>query len=141
MAERMRMRATTEVGPVRVSVGNGAKARKPAPKPMRAPSTLRRAAQRLPRKAELPPPVAPAGWYRDPEDEARMRWWTGEKWTRRFADPQAVPPVRSRTASAPPRIAVAKPPRRRLLPNTPFPGRAKRGAVSSARTPRRTGRG
>lgn len=99
----MAIRASTEVGPVRVSVG--------APRPVK-----RRALAtglRLPRKAELPPPVAPAGWYPDPEDAGRMRWWTGTKWTRRFAEPGAAK-VSARVADAPPKVRQRQAPRRRV---------------------------
>ncbi|ASD22850.1 hypothetical protein B7495_12745 [Cryobacterium sp. LW097] len=35
-----------------------------------------------------------AGWYRDPEDGALLRWWTGAEWSdqRRTAEPMPVPP-------------------------------------------------
>ncbi|WP_344991442.1 DUF2510 domain-containing protein [Tsukamurella soli] len=32
-----------------------------------------------------PPPVAPAGWYPDPDNSNAVRWWNGRKWTRRVA--------------------------------------------------------
>ncbi|KXP03670.1 DUF2510 domain-containing protein [Tsukamurella pseudospumae] len=157
MAGRMQVRASTEVGPVRVSVApaRGAKGRAKAgrtadPVPQRAStpqrfSTAQRAATagravatglRLPKKADLPPPVAPAGWYPDPEDRARMRWWNGEKWTRRFAEPGAVPVV-ARRSDAPPRLA-ARPRTVRtqgLLQNVGFSGtRGARRASSARRT-------
>ncbi|MDA8311806.1 MAG: DUF2510 domain-containing protein [Actinomycetota bacterium] len=25
--------------------------------------------------------TVPAGWYQDPHDPARVRWWDGTKWT------------------------------------------------------------
>ncbi|MGX9297425.1 DUF2510 domain-containing protein [Tsukamurella paurometabola] len=148
----MAIRASTEVGPVRVSVAP-ARTRRPPAAARRVP-VLKLPAARvpgglpLPRRAELPPPVAPAGWYPDPEGAARMRWWNGTKWTRRFADP-GVPPVaapgtrvRARTADAPPRLRpAAKPAKRRLLPTVEFSGhRGAQGPVLR-RSTRRSERG
>lgn len=30
---------------------------------------------------EIPPPNAPAGWYRDPDQPETQRYWDGEQWT------------------------------------------------------------
>lgn len=43
-------------------------------------------------------PVVPAGWYADPNDAARLRWWDGMNWQDHFAPappamPVATPPV------------------------------------------------
>lgn len=111
----MAIRASTDVGPVRVSV-----ARRPARPARRVPvlklpGTRVAAGLPLPRKPELPPPVAPAGWYPDPEDAARMRWWNGAKWTRRFAEPGATTApskVRTRVAAAPPKLRPVRAPKR-----------------------------
>jgi hypothetical protein len=44
---------------------------------------------------QRPDPVAPAaGWYTDPEDATRSRWWNGTVWTNRFA-PTGGPPART----------------------------------------------
>ncbi|MET9327790.1 DUF2510 domain-containing protein [Tsukamurella sp. NPDC003166] len=152
MAGRMQVRASTEVGPIRVSVAptRGAKGRAADPSRQRAStsqrvSTAQRAATagravatglRLPKKADLPPPVAPAGWYPDPEDVARMRWWSGDKWTRRFAEPGAVPVV-TRRSDAPPRLAPRPRTARRqgVFQNVGFSGpRGARRASSARRT-------
>ncbi|MEC4613564.1 DUF2510 domain-containing protein [Tsukamurella tyrosinosolvens] len=145
----MAIRASTDVGPVRVSVAPSTRARR-TPAPARRVTVLKLPATRvpagfaLPRRADLPPPVAPAGWYPDPEDAARMRWWNGTKWTRRFADSGATPAaapgtrVRARTADAPPRLRPARrPTKRRLLPNVEFS--EPRGALGPVRR-RRTRR-
>lgn len=29
----------------------------------------------------LPPPIAPAGWYFDPSNPAKLRFWDGTRWT------------------------------------------------------------
>jgi len=35
-----------------------------------------------------------AGWYPDPEDSSRRRWWDGRQWTAEVqAEPEPVPPV------------------------------------------------
>lgn len=31
--------------------------------------------------ASPPPTSAPAGWYSDPQEEARLRYWDGQQWT------------------------------------------------------------
>lgn len=28
-----------------------------------------------------PPALPPAGWYPDPDESSRQRWWDGSKWT------------------------------------------------------------
>lgn len=43
-------------------------------------------------------PVVPAGWYIDPNDASRLRWWDGKNWQDHFAPappatPVVVPPV------------------------------------------------
>jgi hypothetical protein len=35
-------------------------------------------------------PATPAGWYSDPENTQRLRWWDGVRWTEQFA-PVAAP--------------------------------------------------
>ncbi len=37
-------------------------------------------------------PSAPAGWYTDPSDDTRRRFWDGEKWTQETA-PRFAPPT------------------------------------------------
>lgn len=37
-------------------------------------------------------PEAPAGWYVDPEEPARLRWWDGHSWTSSFAPRSPVAP-------------------------------------------------
>jgi hypothetical protein len=37
-----------------------------------------------------PAPAPPAGWYPDPEDGSRSRWWDGRAWTEHLAP--AAPP-------------------------------------------------
>lgn len=140
----MAIRASTDVGPVTVSVAPSARTRR---KPtaarrvpvLKLPATRVPAGLSLPRRVDLPPPVAPAGWYPDPEDAARMRWWNGTKWTRRFASPGATSAkVRARTADAPPRLRPAqRPVKRRLLPNVAFSGNGgTQGPVRRRRTRR-----
>ena len=145
----MAIRASTEVGPVTVSVAPSARTRRKPARPgrvpvLKLPATRVPAGLPLPRRVDLPPPVAPAGWYPDPEDAARMRWWNGTKWTRRFAEPGAASTakVRTRTADAPPRLRPAqRPARRRLLPNVDFSGnRGAQRPVRGRRT-RRSERG
>jgi hypothetical protein len=34
----------------------------------------------------------PAGWYPDPENSARSRWWNGTAWTASVSEPQPAPP-------------------------------------------------
>lgn len=34
-----------------------------------------------PTSFQHPPAYPPPGWYRDPLDTARLRWWSGEEWT------------------------------------------------------------
>jgi hypothetical protein len=34
----------------------------------------------------------PAGWYPDPENSARSRWWNGSAWTASVSEPQPAPP-------------------------------------------------
>ncbi len=33
--------------------------------------------------SDLPPPSLPAGWYPDPKDKGRQRYWDGENWTQK----------------------------------------------------------
>lgn len=33
-------------------------------------------------------PLAPFGWYPDPADSSRMRWWDGQRWTDRTEYPR-----------------------------------------------------
>ncbi|CAM3842442.1 DUF2510 domain-containing protein [Tsukamurella ocularis] len=119
----MAIRASTEVGPVTVSVAPAARTRRrPAARTaarrvpvLKLPATRVAAGLPLPRKVDLPPPVAPAGWYPDPEGAARMRWWNGAKWTRRFAEPgasTAPSKVRTRVAAAPPKLRPVRTPKR-----------------------------
>lgn len=35
----------------------------------------------------------PAGWYPDPENNARSRWWNGSAWTASVSEPQPAPPL------------------------------------------------
>ena len=47
------------------------------------------------------------GWYEDPEDPRRLRWWTGNQWSNRWMDREGAPSAESpvapqRTASPPP---------------------------------------
>lgn len=37
------------------------------------------------------PPVVPAGWYPDPADQSRERYWEGRQWTEHTRAPQAPP--------------------------------------------------
>ena len=49
---------------------------------------------------------APAGWYADPQDPRRLRYWDGVSWTDQWAPPPAAPtpplagPVATRSAAA-----------------------------------------
>jgi len=36
---------------------------------------------------DAPPPTAPAGWYADPADHTRWRWWDGRSWTGQVHEP------------------------------------------------------
>lgn len=38
-----------------------------------------------------PPPALPAGWYDDPDDPSRLRYWAGTSWTDARA-PKNTPP-------------------------------------------------
>ena len=61
------------------------------------------------REVELPAPpfgIAPPGWYTDPGNPARQRWFDGTRWTDRVQATPAPTPV----APAPPRAAVLPPP-------------------------------
>jgi hypothetical protein len=48
-------------------------------------AALEAAERELGRKAQDPAALSqglpPAGWYTDPQDEARLRYWDGEAWT------------------------------------------------------------
>lgn len=39
--------------------------------------------------AAAPAGAAPAGWYTDPSNAQRNRWWDGTQWTENFSDPYA----------------------------------------------------
>ncbi|WP_198672010.1 DUF2510 domain-containing protein, partial [Desertihabitans aurantiacus] len=53
----------------------------------------------IPVGSPQPPPgrhAAPGGWYPDPVDQRRERWWDGWQWSRDVRERQApVAPVRS----------------------------------------------
>ena len=62
----------------------GAAAVQPPPMPGAAPASV--AATQPPPMPETgsavdPPPAAPAGWYADPRDAGRLRYWDGAAWT------------------------------------------------------------
>jgi Domain of unknown function (DUF4333)/Protein of unknown function (DUF2510) len=40
-----------------------------------------------------PPALPPAGWFPDPMDAQRQRWWTGEEWTDHLVDPTTGSPL------------------------------------------------
>ncbi len=64
-------------------------------------------------RADLPRPLA-AGWYVDPSDGERLRWWTGREWSSHLA-PRA-------TATQPP---IAAPTARTIVPGQAIgPGQA-----------------
>ncbi len=39
--------------------------------------------------------LPPAGWYPDPADESKIRYWDGERWTEHVADRVASAPTDS----------------------------------------------
>lgn len=39
-----------------------------------------------------PPALPPAGWYADPTERDRLRWWDGERWTEHYHPPATPPP-------------------------------------------------
>ena len=54
----------------------------------------------------LPSDVVSAGWYADPENDSRLRWWSGASWTTDVID---VPVAETVVASAETRPSVAEP--------------------------------
>ncbi len=55
----------------------------------------------------MPPTVAPAGWYADPDNAAAQRWWDGTQWT---SHTQLItPPVPGFAAPADARLAPSAP--------------------------------
>lgn len=50
----------------------------------------------LPTRPRLDPPPPPEGWYPDPADPSRERWWDGRTWhqeSRPQTDAFAIPPI------------------------------------------------
>lgn len=39
------------------------------------------------------PPTTPAGWYKDPADAARLRWWDGAQWTDTVQNAPVAAPI------------------------------------------------
>ncbi len=39
----------------------------------------------------MTPPVAPAGWYRDPLGLPQLRWWNGFSWTNAIRAGETAP--------------------------------------------------
>jgi hypothetical protein len=81
--------------------------------------------------------VVPAGWYEDPADPARVRWWNGVSWTEHTnAKPGSVSPSLSTVASPDaitPTATAAPRTRREAIASeggrTPDPRRSTTGAV------------
>ncbi|MGN8048860.1 DUF2510 domain-containing protein [Curtobacterium sp. 22159] len=65
-----------------------------------------------------------AGWYPDPEDQARLRWWDGTRWGALAPQPEAVP------GTAP--FSVVEP-----APRPPAPSEYRAGASDGPLTGRR----
>ncbi len=95
----IRLRTSKQVGPVRVTVASAARrsARRRGARmasgttpgvstvPAVKAAGVRLKGTTLTAPTSAPPPVAPAGWYPDPENTQAVRWWNGRKWTRRTA--------------------------------------------------------
>ncbi len=90
----------------------------------------------------MEPQLPPPGWYRDPADAERRRYWDGAAWTQRVqvpvAQPPAVEPVQPVSAPIAPAeapAAVAPAPSFAAEPAAPASWSAGPAAVSSSKKP------
>lgn len=83
--------------------------------------------------------MQPAGWYEDPEDPRRLRWWTGKQWSKRWMDRPGVaaaedpaPATAAGSVQAPPPFPSSGP----ASPSTPYPPFSAATAGSAPAPPR-----